>query len=87
LGLQAVSFPGSQANSSLDVVNLPEQKRRVHGQQQLPEAGSARIGRELELPKLTFQVIRRTIATVAQKKATVKDIQGVAPALPYRNGY
>ena len=32
---------------------------------------------ELELPKLTFQVIRRTIATLAQKKGTVKDIQGV----------
>jgi integrase len=28
-------------------------------------------------PKLTFQVIRRTIATLAQKKGTVKDIQGV----------
>ena len=32
---------------------------------------------ELELPKLTFQVIRRTIATLAQKKGTVKDVQGV----------
>ena len=29
------------------------------------------------LPKLTFQVIRRTIATLAQKKGTPKDIQGV----------
>jgi integrase len=36
-----------------------------------------RLERELELPKLTFQVIRRTIATLAQKKGTVKDIQGV----------
>ena len=32
---------------------------------------------ELELPKLTFQVIRRTIATLAQKKGTVKDVQGL----------
>jgi len=32
---------------------------------------------DLELPKLTFQVIRRTIATLAQKKGTVKDIQGL----------
>jgi len=32
---------------------------------------------ELELPKLTFQVIRRTIATLAQKKGTVKDVQGI----------
>jgi hypothetical protein len=32
---------------------------------------------ELELPKITFQIIRRTIATLAQKKSTVKDVQGV----------
>jgi integrase len=35
------------------------------------------LARELELPKLTFQVIRRTIATLAQKKGTVKDVQGL----------
>src|SRR6202522_3358421 len=32
---------------------------------------------DLELPKLTFQVIRRPIATLAQKKGTVKDVQGL----------
>jgi integrase len=36
-----------------------------------------KIARELQLPKLTFQVIRRTIATLAQKKGTIKDVQGV----------
>ena len=36
-----------------------------------------KVARDLQLPKLTFQVIRRTIATLAQKKGTVKDIQGV----------
>ena len=36
-----------------------------------------KLARKLELPKLTFQVIRRTIATLAQKKGTVKDVQGV----------
>lgn len=36
-----------------------------------------RFARELELPKLTFQVIRRTIATLARKKGDVKDVQGV----------
>ena len=36
-----------------------------------------KIARELKLPKLTFQVIRRTIATLAQKKGTVKDVQGM----------
>jgi integrase len=35
------------------------------------------LATELELPKLTFQVIRRTIATLAQKKGTVKDVQGI----------
>src|SRR5580704_18445025 len=49
-------------------VQLPEQERRVHGQQQLPETGFCTVWRrELELPKLTFQVIRRTIATLAQE--------------------
>ncbi len=36
-----------------------------------------KVARDLQLPKLTFQVIRRTIATLAQNKGTVKDIQGV----------
>ena len=36
-----------------------------------------KLALELELPKLTFQVIRRTIATLAQKKGTVKDVQGM----------
>ena len=36
-----------------------------------------RLAEELELPKLTFQVIRRTIATLAQKKGDVKDVQGM----------
>jgi integrase len=36
-----------------------------------------KYAQELELPKLTFQVIRRTIATLARKKGDVKDVQGV----------
>jgi integrase len=32
---------------------------------------------DLGLPKLIFQVIRRSIATLAQRKGTVKDVQGV----------
>jgi integrase len=36
-----------------------------------------KLGTDLGLPKLTFQVIRRTIATLAQKKGTVKDVQGI----------
>ncbi len=32
---------------------------------------------DLALPKLTFQVIRRSIATLAQRKGTVKDVQGL----------
>ena len=36
-----------------------------------------KLAKGLELPKLTFQVIRRTIATLAQKKGTVKDVQGL----------
>ncbi len=36
-----------------------------------------KLATELGLPKLTFQVIRRTIATLAQNKGTVKDVQGI----------
>ena len=36
-----------------------------------------KLARELGLPKLTFQVIRRTIATLAKDKGHVKDIQGM----------
>lgn len=36
-----------------------------------------KLATEIGLPKLTFQVIRRTIATLAQRKGTVKDVQGV----------
>jgi integrase len=33
------------------------------------------LAKELKLPKLNFQVLRRTMATLAQKKGSVKDIQ------------
>ena len=36
-----------------------------------------KLAKDLGLPKLTFQVIRRTIATLAKDKGHVKDIQGM----------
>jgi hypothetical protein len=36
-----------------------------------------KLAMQLGLPKLTFQVIRRTIATLAKDKGHVKDIQGM----------
>jgi integrase len=54
----------NQAGGFLDTDNY--RKRVLH-----------KLARDLKLPKLTFQVIRRTIATLAQKKGTVKDVQGV----------
>jgi len=36
-----------------------------------------KLGEELGLKKLNFQVLRRTIATLAQTKGSVKDVQGV----------
>ena len=35
------------------------------------------LAEELKLPNLTFQIIRRSIATLAQRKGTVKDVQGL----------
>jgi integrase len=36
-----------------------------------------KLAKEIGLPKLTFQVIRRTIATLGQTKGTVKSVQGM----------
>ena len=36
-----------------------------------------KMAEDSRLPKLTFQVIRRMIATLAQKKGTPKDIQSM----------
>lgn len=36
-----------------------------------------KLAEHLRLPKLNFQVLRRTIATLAQTKGNVKDVQGV----------
>jgi integrase len=36
-----------------------------------------KLAKELGLAKLNFQVLRRTIATLAQKKGSVRDVQGV----------
>jgi integrase len=36
-----------------------------------------KLADDLDLHKLTFQVIRRSIATLAQRKGTVKDVQGL----------
>jgi integrase len=61
--LEAFMF-ANQVGGFLDTDNF--RKRVLH-----------KLARDLKLPKLTFQVIRRTIATLAQKKGTVKDVQGL----------
>ena len=60
---EAFMFPGRRGQF-IDPSNY--RKRVLH-----------KLAQELGLPKLTFQVIRRTIATLAQKKGTVKDVQGM----------
>jgi hypothetical protein len=42
-----------------------------------PKSPLHKIARDLKLPKLTFRVIWGTIATLARKKGTVKDVQGL----------
>lgn len=60
---RAFIFP-SRAGSFMDTGNY--RNRVLHG-----------LAKTLGLPKLTFQVIRRTIATLAKDKGHVKDIQGM----------
>jgi len=64
-------------NSSPEAFIFPNKKGGFMDSNNYRKRVLHRLERELELPKLTFQVIRRTIATLAQKKGTVKDIQGV----------
>jgi len=60
---EAFIFPGRHG-SFIDSSNY--RRRVLH-----------KLAEELKLPKLTFQVIRRTIATLAKDKGHVKDIQGM----------
>jgi len=64
-------------NSSLEAFVFPNKKGGFMDSNNYRNRVLHRLEQELGLPKLTFQVIRRTIATLAQKKGTVKDIQGV----------
>ena len=64
-------------NSSPEAFIFPNKKGGFMDSSNYGKRVLHRLAQELELPKLTFQVIRRTIATLAQKKGTVKDIQGV----------
>jgi integrase len=64
-------------NSSPEAFIFPNKKDGFMDSNNYRKRVLHRLARELELPNLTFQVIRRTIATLAQKKGTVKDIQGV----------
>jgi len=62
------------------LVKDPARKLKVPAQLRATDTTTLtwdQIARELHLPKLTSQVIRRTIATLAQKKGTIKDVQGV----------
>jgi integrase len=60
---EAFIFPG-RGGGFMDTSNY--RKRVLH-----------KLAKELGLPKLTFQVIRRTIATLAKDKGHIKDIQGM----------
>jgi hypothetical protein len=60
---EAFIFPGRKGRF-MDSSNY--RKRVLH-----------KLAEELELPNLAFQMIRRSIATLARKKGDVKDMQGV----------
>ena len=66
-----IGVPGPLPGS----VHVPERGRRIHGHLQLSEPNIEAFGRRLGIPKLNFQVLRRTMATRAQNLGSVKDIQ------------
>jgi integrase len=58
-------------------VYVPGHSRRTYGPGNYRRRVLHKIAKQLGLPKLTFQVIRRTIATLSKNKGHVKDIQGL----------
>ena len=56
-----------QGSLDLLVLKILSRRPRLHGY----------AAETLALPKLTFQVIRKTIATLAQHLGSVKDVQGL----------
>jgi hypothetical protein len=62
-----IGLPGANADFGKRLSGSTNHRKRV-----LPTL-AVRLG----LPKLTFQVIRRTIATLAQHLGSVKDVMGL----------
>ncbi len=61
-------------NSSPEAFIFPNKKGGFMDSNNYRKRVRNRLERELELPNLTFQVIRRTIATLAQKKKACSPI-------------
>jgi integrase len=77
LAAQIAAWKGQSPDSSPEAFIFPNQDGGFLDTDNYRKRVLHKLARDLELPKLTFQVIRRTIATLAQKKGTVKDVQGV----------
>ena len=65
----------SPQRTSPDAFIFPERGRRVYGYQQLRFRVLKPLAEPLGIEKLNFQILRRTMATQAQKMRSVKDIQ------------
>jgi integrase len=64
-------------DSSPDSFIFPNRDSGVQDPNNYRKRVLGELRKKLNLPKLTFQVIRRTMATLSQTKGTVKDTQGV----------
>lgn len=77
LAVDIEKWRGRCPDSSPDAFIFPNQDGGFLDTDNYRKRVLRKLAVKLELPKLTFQVIRRTIATLAQKKGTVKDVQGL----------
>jgi integrase len=77
LAAQIAAWKRQSPNSSPEAFIFPNQDGGFLDTDNYRKRVLHKLARDLKLPKLTFQVIRRTIATLAQKKGTVKDVQDV----------
>jgi integrase len=64
-------------DSSPEAFIFPNRNGGVRDSNNFRNRVLGQLRENLNLPKLTFQVIRRTMATLSQTKGTVKDTQGL----------
>jgi integrase len=77
LGADIEKWRAASPDSSPDAFIFPTREGGFQDTDNYRKRVLHSLAERLDLPKLTFQVIRRTVATLAQHLGSVKDVQGL----------